>query len=142
SYWKGRPEEWLTPFGPVTEFELGCAGDLTSAADALLILNGCVGHQNDWTVKLAKELIAAILNVSQGADDTCATEAIQEARDFLCVVPIGSYPYGSLRTTAKNLTADLEDYNNGTCCAPKCPTVSGSGASFVCPPTGSGSGGN
>ena len=78
-YWKGRPSEWLTPFGPVTEFELGCAGDITSAADALMILNGCVGKKSDETIKLAQELLAAILNVAQGADDTCAMDAIQEA---------------------------------------------------------------
>lgn len=122
-YWKGRPEEWLTPFGPVTEFELGCAGDTTSAADALLIVNDGVGSQSDWTVKIAKELIAAILNVSQGADDTCAAEAIQDARKYLCAVPIGSNARGSLKGKATSLRKDLQDYNNGKCCAPKCPSA-------------------
>ncbi|MEM7392545.1 MAG: hypothetical protein AAF492_09355, partial [Verrucomicrobiota bacterium] len=102
-YWKDRPAEWLSPFGPVTEFELGCDGDLTSAGDALLLLNGCVGSKTDWTVRLARELIAATLNVAQGAEDDSASEAIQEARDFLCVIPIGSKPRGELKKTARRL---------------------------------------
>jgi len=50
----------------VTEFELICAGDLTSTADVLLTLNGCRGNRGYKTDKLAQELIAAILNIALG----------------------------------------------------------------------------
>ncbi|MEM7393695.1 MAG: hypothetical protein AAF492_15225, partial [Verrucomicrobiota bacterium] len=128
--WRSRPGEWLTPFGPVTEFALGCEGDSISAAHALAIMRGRAGRRSDPTIRLASELIAAILNVSQGAEDSCVDELIREARDFLCVVPVGSRPRGQLRRTANRLRVRLLLYNHGRGCAPACPisTASGSGA--------------
>ena len=57
----------------------------------------CGKSKGDATIKLASELIAAILNVAQGADDACAADLITQAQEFLFVVPVGSDPKGDLK---------------------------------------------
>jgi hypothetical protein len=130
-YWTENPDAWLSPFGPVEFFELGCESNYTAAADAMLILE--TKPKGDVTIDLAQELIGAILNVEQGAESFLALDLIQAARDYLCDTPIGSDPADKvLRETAKELEKALKDFNGGKLCAPKC----GSGKS------GSGTGGN
>ncbi|MEM7391586.1 MAG: Ig-like domain-containing protein [Verrucomicrobiota bacterium] len=131
AYWTHNPEAWLTPLGPVTEFELACPGDLTLAADALVILQTAPGR--DESIKLAQELIAALLNIAQGADDTEIAPTIQEARDYLCVAGIGTSPRGQMKKAARGLKNILKQFNKGDLSIPACENGSGSGA-------GSGSG--
>jgi hypothetical protein len=127
-YWEENPDAWLNPFGPVEYLELGCAGVLTSAADAMGLL--ATNAHGDVTIELAQELIAAILNVEQGAESALAADLIQAARDYLCVTPIGSDPDDKLlKEAAKDLEKALKDFNAGKLCAPKCGSgKSGSGA--------------
>ncbi|MEM7393179.1 MAG: hypothetical protein AAF492_12610 [Verrucomicrobiota bacterium] len=123
--WQVRPEAWLSPFDPITEFHLGCSGDITTVAEALAILNTSDG---DLTFGLAQELIAALLNIEQGADRTCIEETIGEVRDYFCIVPLGSNPRRMLANVARDLERRLRRFNQGRCCTPRC-SESGSGAS-------------
>ena len=118
-YWSNNQSEWLSPFGPLTDFELGCPGDITDSGSTLSILQNT--SSGDVTVKLAKQLISASLNVAQGADDNCAAEAIQDAKDFLCTNTIGSTPTGQVQKFGRGLTNTLKRYNAGLDCSPTCP---------------------
>ncbi|MEM7391950.1 MAG: DUF642 domain-containing protein, partial [Verrucomicrobiota bacterium] len=119
AYWKEHPEEWFTPFGPLREFDVGCGVNPIGPEQALEILNDRRGRE-DWHIRLAQELIAAVLNVAQGADDSCTTETIQDARDLLCAVSAGRPSLSAAQKTAKTLALTLYAFNKGNCCAPRC----------------------
>lgn len=108
-YWKTHAEAW-----PVNSLTLG--SQVYTKAELLTILNMPV--RGDASLILAKQLIAAKLNVANGADPTPVSTTIAHA-DALFSSFAGKLPYGVAASTVTGtaMTADgeaLDDYNNGT----------------------------
>jgi hypothetical protein len=104
-FWKTHPEAW-----PVTSLTLGTV--TYSQADLLSILGEPVG--GNGLISLAHQLIAAKLNIAQGADPSAASAAIASADALiggLVVPPVGSGFLSPASTSS--LTQTLDDYNNG-----------------------------
>jgi hypothetical protein len=104
-YWKNHEELW-----PSTSVTLGSVVYTAAQADAIL------GQpvQGNGLVSLAHQLIAAKLNIDNGADPTAAAAAIASADALigsLVVPPIGAGYIHPSQTSA--LTQTLDDYNNG-----------------------------
>ncbi len=111
-YWKNHPEAW-----PVTELQLG---NVTYTQEELLLIL----HQpvrGNGLVLLAHQLIAAKLNVANGADASCIQQTIADADALigdLVVPPVGD---GYLAPRDVSALAEiLDDYNSGRLCAPAC----------------------
>jgi hypothetical protein len=114
-YWKNHEENW-----PVTSVTLGTV--VYTAAEADAILEQSV--QGNGLVSLAHQLIAAKLNIANGADPSAASAAIASADALiggLVVPPIGA-GYLAPNTTS-SLTQTLDDYNNGVIGPGHCGTV-------------------
>jgi hypothetical protein len=79
--------------------------------EAIQILE--VPPQGDATYVLAHQLIAAKLNILNGADDTAVAAIIVEADAWLISHPLGSNPIGAERREGAALNSILNDYNDG-----------------------------
>jgi hypothetical protein len=114
-YWKTHPDAW-----PVTSLTLGTV--TYGAAQLLRILDAPV--KGNGLVSLAHQLIAAKLNVLDGADPTAAAGAMSNADALvggLLVPPVGS---GYLAPSATSSTTQThDDYNNGVIGPGHCGTV-------------------
>ncbi len=88
-YWRNHPEAW-----PVMTLTLGAIS--YNQAQLLAILSLPV--VGDPTVILAHHLIAAKLNVANGADDSINDE-IAVADNLLSMYPVGSYPPKSAKSS-------------------------------------------
>jgi hypothetical protein len=111
-FWKNHPEAW-----PVTELQLG---NITYTQDQLLaILREPV--RGDGLLILAKQEIAAKLNIANGADGSCIQQTLADADALigdLVIPPIGD---GYLRPRdVSPIAGILGDYNEGNLCAPSC----------------------
>jgi Chlamydia polymorphic membrane protein (Chlamydia_PMP) repeat len=111
-YWKNHPSAW-----PVTTLQLG---NVTYTQDQLLsILHQPV--RGNGLVLLAHQLIAAELNIANGADSSCIQQTIDQANMLigdLVVPPVGT---GYLAPRDVSALADtLDQYNEGMLCAPAC----------------------
>ncbi len=100
-YWKNHPEAW-----PVTSLVVG--GVTYNQAQLLDILNTAV--RRDPTYILAHHLIAAMLNVANGAD-TSINGAIANANAILVTYPIGSEPTGPAKAVIIMAKNALASYN-------------------------------
>jgi len=104
-FWKNHPEDW-----PVTTLSLGTTS--YSQTDLLNILNQPV--KGNGLVSLAHQLIAAKLNIANGASGSVIATTIANADSAiggLVVPPIGS---GSLSTSSVgSLVTALDNFNNG-----------------------------
>lgn len=104
-YWKNHPSAW-----PVTSLTVGTV--VYTQAELLSILGQSV--RGNGLVSLAHQLIAAKLNVANGADPSVisATIAVVDALiGGLVVPPVGS---GFLSpSSTSSYTQVLDDYNNG-----------------------------
>ena len=105
-YWRNHPDAW-----PVTSLTLGTvtyqAGELMAILDNPARGNGLV--------ILAHQLIAAKLNIANGADPSAVQQTITEADDMigaLVVPPIGDGYLAPDQTSS--LTETLTEYNEGT----------------------------
>lgn len=111
-YWKNHPEAW-----PVTELQLG---NVTYAQDELLsILRQPV--RGNGLVLLAHQLIAAELNIANGADPSCIQDAIAQANALigdLVIPPVGNGYLAPRDVSA--LASMLGQYNEGFLCALSC----------------------
>jgi hypothetical protein len=111
-FWKNHPDAW-----PIQQLELG---NVSYTEDQLLdILHQPV--QGNGLLALAHQLIAAKLNIANGAPNDCINETIADADDLigdLVVPPIGN-GFLDPNVTAHDVMA-LDDYNNGRLCAPHC----------------------
>jgi hypothetical protein len=103
-YWKTHPDQW-----PTDGLTLG--GVQYTKDEALELLN--TPPRGDATIILARQLIAAKLNVENGADETDAADAIAEGDDLLAQSPPGSDPKGRDRRVFIRTAETLDDYNNG-----------------------------
>jgi hypothetical protein len=104
-YWKTHPQAW-----PVASLTLGTV--VYTAEQLLSILQQQVA--GNGLVQLAHQLIAAKLNIANGADGTAVASTIAAADTLigsLVVPPVGS---GSLATSATSALNDvLDNYNTG-----------------------------
>jgi len=117
-YWKNHPEAW-----PVDQLTLG--GVQYSKQELLAIFNEPV--RGNGLISLAHQLIAAKLNIANGADASSLTLELGGCDGLignLQVPPIGS---GYLSTSATSaLVAELDEFNNSGEC--KKEPVCGNGA--------------
>src|SRR5437764_473064 len=119
-FWKNHPDQW-----PVTQLQLG---NVTYTQQQLLsILHQPV--RGNGLVLLAHQLIAAELNIANGADASCIQQTIDQANALigdLVIPPVGD---GYLAPRDVSALADtLDQYDEGRLCAPSCeengsPTV-------------------
>lgn len=114
-YWKNHPESW-----PVNSLTLGTVS--YTKTELLQILNQPA--RGNGLLILAHQLIAAKLNILQGANPTPVSGTIAAADaqiGSLVCPPIGS---GNLPPASVNANAQtLDDYNNGTLGVPHCGNV-------------------
>jgi hypothetical protein len=115
-FWKNHSEAW-----PVTELQLG---NVTYTQDQLLAILREPVRGNGLLI-LAKQEIAAKLNIANGADGSCIQQTLADADALigdLVIPPIGD---GYLRPRDVSPTAGiLGDYNEGNSCAPSCDNSS------------------
>jgi uncharacterized protein DUF5979 len=112
-YWKTHPADW-----PVTTLTLGT---VTYTQAQLLAILGQEVNGNGL-ISLAKQLIAAKLNVADGADPTAVSAAIAAADALiggLVVPPVGSGFLAPSTTDATKTT--LANYNQGLTGPGHCP---------------------
>lgn len=111
-YWKNHPSDWPA------NCDLTLPGSATDPnVFAMKILESSV--RGDKTVSLAKQLIAAKLNVCAGNDSSCIDQTIIDATAWLQMYPVFSKQRSWLG--AEDLHETLEDYNEGEMCAPHMP---------------------
>ena len=103
-YWKNHPQKW-----PVNTITIG--GRTYTKCKALAILKKA--PKGDATIILARQLIAAKLNIAAGADPTAVESVIAQADEWLAIHPIGSRPDGDSRQAGIDLAEILDDYNSG-----------------------------
>ena len=105
-YWRTHPNAW-----PVTSLTLGTV--TYQAAELMAILDNPA--QGNGLLILAHQLIAAKLNIANGADPSAVQQTIIDADAMtagLVVPPIGNGYLPSEQTSA--LTETLTEYNEGT----------------------------
>ena len=105
-YWKTHPAAW-----PVTSLTLGTV--VYNQSQLLSILNSPV--KGDASIILAKQLIAAKLNIANGSDPTPIAATIATADGLLdgCVLPCNVKPSSPLGMQMTAAAAILDQYNNG-----------------------------
>lgn len=104
-YWKNHLSEW-----PVTSLVIG--GVTYNQTQLLAMLNS---NSSDASRLLAKQLVAAMLNVAKGSDPWIQ-DIIDDANAFLVNFPPGSNPRGNDRNYALKLKDELDKYNNDPNC--------------------------
>ena len=111
-YWKNHPDQW-----PVNQLLLG--NNAYAQEQLLAILHQPV--RGNGLVLLAHQLIAAKLNIANGADGNCIEQTLADADALigdLLVPPVGT---GYLAPQDVSALADtLDSYNEGGLCAPAC----------------------
>ena len=103
-YWKQHPEVW-----PVDGLIIGEVNYLKE--DALLVLD--TPPQGDATFILAHQLIAAKLNILNGAEPGFIEQTILDADGWLAANPLGTNPENPEREVGIALAEVLEMYNTG-----------------------------
>jgi hypothetical protein len=107
----------------VTELQLG---NVTYTQDQLLAILRSPVRGNGLLI-LAKQEIAAKLNIANGADGSCILQTLADADALigdLVIPPIGN---GHLRTRdVSPIAGILASYNAGNMCAPSCDNGGGS----------------
>ncbi|GAB4338152.1 MAG: hypothetical protein Kow0099_12010 [Candidatus Abyssubacteria bacterium] len=107
-FWKNHVDEW-----PVDSLTLGCQN--YSKGELLILLK--IPPRGDASVILAKQLIAAKLNIENGSDPAPVSHLIESADNLLCRFP-GRLPYHVRTNTYQGrrmlkLAVILDAYNNG-----------------------------
>lgn len=110
-FWKTHPEAWPVPIMIV-------GGNEYTQEQLIDLL--ATPPRGDATYILAKQLIAAELNVMNGADSSGVAGLISEAESWLIAQGLGSWPTGDARATGIQLAAQLDDFNNGLSGVPHC----------------------
>jgi hypothetical protein len=107
-YWKTHPDAW-----PTDSITIG--GTVYTKSQAIDILGAAV--KGDKTLSMAKQLIAAKLNVIAGNDSSCIADTIAAADTWLS--NHGGVGSGQRQWDDGDLLHDeLDAYNNGLLCAP------------------------
>jgi hypothetical protein len=107
-YWKNHPEAW-----PVGSLTLGGVPYSKDAAIAILD----TPTRGSKAIAMAKQLIAAMLNVANGTDSSCIADTITAADTWL--TNNGGVTGGQRSWNGGDIYHDdLDSYNNGEMCAP------------------------
>ena len=106
-FWKNQPADW-----PVLTLSLG--SETYDQAELIALLK--TPPRGDASLILAKQLIAAKLNIKNGSDPSPVSAEIADA-DALLATPSGKLPYDVHASTPTggqmvNLASVLDDYNN------------------------------
>lgn len=108
-YWKNHPTAWPA------SCDVSLPGSVQDpAVFAMNVLEAPV--KGDKTVALAKQLVAAMLNVCVGNDSSCVSDTVAASQAWLTNYPVFSGQKSWLGADSYQLT--LDDYNNGKLCAP------------------------
>jgi hypothetical protein len=103
-FWKNHPDAW-----PVEAITIG--GVTFSTAEGIAILQ--TPPRGDATYILAHQLIAAKLNIANGADPSVVADTIEAADQWLVEHPLGSDPPNPTRQQGVRLAETLAGYNEG-----------------------------
>jgi hypothetical protein len=126
-FWKNHPEAW-----PVEEITIG--GVTLPTAEGIAILQ--TSPRGDATYVLAHRLIAAKLNIANGADPSAVADTIEAADQWLVEHPLGSDPRGTDRAQGTGYAETLTDYNEGALGPGQCEEeASRGGATTTASPT-------
>jgi hypothetical protein len=115
-YWKTHSCE-ITKLLPISlGTQGGCKSiQIKTSADAVKYLGMTVGSPSNGIVKLYAQLLAAKLNIKNGADSSAVSSVVSSADAFLAKYNIDSW--SGLSTANKNLVLSwattLDNYNNG-----------------------------
>jgi hypothetical protein len=106
-YWKKHASLWA-----VNSLSLG--GRVYTKAQLVSILNN--SSIGDASIILAKQLIAALLDLANGSSPVPVCDTIAEANDALnaCTVPCGINPSSTAGQRMVRDATTLESYNNGS----------------------------
>lgn len=109
-YWANHAEAW-----PVSSIDIGGVTYTVDQAIANMVAGG-----RDKTYILFAQLVAAKLNVANGAESSCISGTIAAADAWFVSYPLGSGVAGGTDawTEGSSLTSTLDAYNNGYMCAP------------------------
>jgi hypothetical protein len=114
-FWKTHPEAW-----PVAGLTLGGAGYTTEQLIQIL----STPPRGSAPYILAHQLIAAKLNVLNGADSSGIATTIANADAWLANVGgLNAWPTGAERQTGIAYASQLDAYNNGLSGVPHCEGV-------------------
>jgi hypothetical protein len=110
-YWKNHPEAW-----PETQITVGGVTYSLHEAIALIERPG-----KDRTLTMFSSLVPAMLNVMIGNDAKCVASTIEAAQEWMASYgPAGEdvHPASFAWKVGEPLHRLLDNYNNGTLCAP------------------------
>ena len=111
-FWKNHPSDW-----PVNNLVLGSI--VYTQAELITILKS--KPKGDKSIVMAKQLIAAKLNVAGGSDPSCIAATIDAADAWLDANAPGGIPSGDKNWNGgEDIKEDLDLYNNGELCAGSC----------------------
>jgi hypothetical protein len=110
-FWKNHPEAW-----PADTIEIG--GNVYTKAQAIYLMQHPT--KTDKTYNMFEQLVAALLNVEIGNDDSCIAATLIAADDWMAAHPVGSgvNADSAAWTSIASVFLRLDDYNNGLLCAP------------------------
>lgn len=111
-YWKNHSDAW-----PVEEIVIG--GITYTKSQALEIMN--TSPRGDMSYQMFWHLVAAKLNVANGADSSCIADTIAAADDWMATYgPAGSNVRANNGAwdIGEPIKNTLDQYNNGKLCAP------------------------
>jgi hypothetical protein len=111
-YWKTHPAAW-----PVDQITIG--GETYSKAEAIAVM--WTPGRGDKTYDMFNQLVAAVLNVANGTDDSCIASTITAAQVWMVANPLGSNVRANSAAwqgSGSSLHGTLDAYNNGLLCAP------------------------
>jgi len=112
-FWKNHPTAW-----PVTSLTIG--GVTYTEAQLITILKTPPAG-GDATYILIHQLIAAELNVANGADSSTIAATITAADNYLAAHPLGSNPPEPAHSQGTSLADTLDKYNSGITGPGHCP---------------------
>ena len=105
-YWRNHPDAW-----PVTSLTIGTV--TYQAAELMAILD--TPARGNGLVIMAHQLIAAKLNIANGADPSAVQQTVTDADDMIAALVIPPIGNGYLPPSQTgNLTETLTEYNEGT----------------------------
>lgn len=123
-YWKNHPSAW-----PVSSLTIG--GVSYSQAELLDIFDEPAA--GNGAIFLAHQLIAALLNIANGASATTIQDAIDDADALFAACGSAIPPVGTCfihPSLATDLTEELDSFNNGKLGPPHCDTVQNESSSW------------
>lgn len=114
-FWKTHPNAWMTD-------TLTLGGQTYTKTQVLNILE--TEPLGDATFILGHQLIAAELNIANGANNTAISDTLTAANAWLDANPLGSKPGEPSRTVGISLSLTLTNYNEGNIGPGHCPPTS------------------